>query len=796
MAGGISKPTLDSSVSQPLKNAETATTKAAADPENRADLLEEVARELDNAIAAVEQETGKSPSTPSSPSSSSPPEITVAKRMLDVAGGNCSCSGSAPVTVDEHENYLITGEGRKKQSMAIKASLALIREQAEAARDRLADVSAAGKPPAEAEDSNAETDEDRQERDEQLLAALRKNHGAIEESLQQGSEEAERLREESAATPYAFFGLQAKALVEQGFDPAIRRLEEGVPLTEAAPLRAKLQLVDERLRWVIAFLDKSEKQFQEMIELEEIMELTHQFRKMHQITVEDLPLPLSISGNSSDGDKSPYPKLACELTDAQVQEVIAAIKLKREVLRRLAELMQDDPTLRSRLLAQGESAKKIYREELTRLRNRQQQLAETLADQRKAKSDETPTEATAPELPPAFGDLLRRRMLASADQAASAIGDARVWLPRETPEDIRDTLEERLGELSNAIDQFSHTDPADAEAMAGAHRRLEEARKPYADFLDEARHINTIGSFFDYRIEDLETLSHELDTCASLAEFLHRNDGDRFLATFQEELNQDTRRTSLGLMEALGNLGGVEPEIDEKIESLETLLTEDLSDSQRQALESLEDHREAEAEGAKRQAATQLEEGVQLLDEAMLAFLEAQPPHESPESASAQALPDPTEFQIEDALEELLRKLEREARGLPPTTLGLENQANLQIKTDWQKTPQEKEQEQKEAEQRRQQQKQQAQQAARLAAEAQARANRRAASIAKGLQKAPVLPWKDRKLQEFDGRNDWNSLPSELQESITQDFDPSVPAEYRAAIQRYFRILSESSEAP
>ena len=73
-------------------------------------------------------------------------------------------------------------------------------------------------------------------------------------------------------------------------------------------------------------------------------------------------------------------------------------------------------------------------------------------------------------------------------------------------------------------------------------------------------------------------------------------------------------------------------------------------------------------------------------------------------------------------------------------------------------------------------------------------ANSKAQGIANHFERAPLVPWKDRRLLEFEGRNNWNTLPSELKQSLTQDFESTVPEEYREAIQRYFRIISEVNE--
>ena len=148
------------------------------------------------------------------------------------------------------------------------------------------------------------------------------------------------------------------------------------------------------------------------------------------ITVEDMPLALGISGNQAESDKSEYPSLKAELSDQAVQRVIAALKLKREVLKRLSAILQKDPALRARLLAQGQQSKKIYREELTRLRNRQKELAEVLAagvqpeedSEQRRDEDESVQEQLPESQATALDSIMRRRLLKFANQAANSLG--------------------------------------------------------------------------------------------------------------------------------------------------------------------------------------------------------------------------------------------------------------------------------------------------------------------------------------------------------------------------------------
>ena len=162
----------------------------------------------------------------------------------------------------------------------------------------------------------------------------------------------------------------------------------------------------------------------------------------------------------------------------------------------------------------------------------------------------------------------------------------------------------------------------------------------------------------------------------------------------------------------------------------------------------------------------------------------------------AQPLPDPSKDQIEAALAKMLADLEAESRKSSMTKLGIGMQANMKVETDWEKESKDKEKPKSEREALKQQQQQQmksAQQAAAAAGKAQQAANSRARDLAKQMMAKPTVPWKERDVAEFDGRNDWNTVPGQLKESLTQEFDSAVPEEFRSAIDDYFRIIAETN---
>ena len=763
------------SISESVQNAGTAASEAKTNNATRDRDLAEVDRELSNAIEKLKDAQDKASQNKSGSGSAPVSGPDVEKRKIDLTDGSdgeSSQSKSTQVVIDEFEDYLIAGDGQKKKQIAIQEVLDQLLESAQEGRNQIAGIlSVRGE--SKSEESNRA-----------LLERFEFSATPIVEILTEGIERAEELREVSAGTPYAFFGLQSKAIVETGFIPAAEAIEEGIPLKNADDLEKKLRFADERLRWIISLLNKSNSQFQEMIKMEEIVELTHQFRKMHQITLEDLPV---LSGEGCKSCKpGPYPQLKAELSDQDVQQVIAGLKLKREVLKRLAELLQDNPELRTRLLSQSEESGKIYREELSILRNRQRDLAEAGQSLLERKEGDP--------LPESFAASIQRRLLQLGNETTGAVGNARIWIPSGAPEDERKRFEEAISPFSDAIDQLTKVDLNDETEFGKAVSEVRSTGQDYEDVLTELEWKNT---YTENRLTDLEVITTELEPTEKLVQAWRARDGNRFLAQQQQELNGATNQIILGLMNSLGTISGVDTEVDRTIEQLDSLLTNELLLAQKMALSSLEDDKTEKAVRAKLLSVAAFENGVGMLDAAIVKFVEAQSKIESPPPPpGGQPLPDPSESEIAAALEELLRKLEEEARDTPETKLGIKAKSNLQIQTDWEKEQSEKEkkQERQEQAQRQQQQMKQAQQAARTAAKAQQMANSKAQGIANHFGKAPVVPWKDRRLLEFEGRNDWNTLPSELKQSLTQDFESTVPEEYREAIQRYFRIISEVNQ--
>ena len=703
-------------------------------------------------------------------------EQDLEKRRLDIAADAPpqSKSASAKVTVDEFAEYRIAGDGRKKQQIAIQEVLDLILKSAQAGRSGIAQ---AGTPPTAEEDAKHA---------EKYSAQVATKAVEIQAVLKVGANAAEELRKRSEGTPYSFFGLQAKAMVETGFTPALEAITAAVAAATTPVKAQQWLLADERLRWVINLLVKNQQQFEQMIAYQEVLELTYEFKKMHEITVEDM------SPSKKCCRSGPYAKLKEEFSDAQVQQEIAKLKLKREVLKRLSELLQKNPELRARHLAQTSESSKIYREELSRLRNRQQDLAEAIL---------ILTPKPLQLLPPTFSGMIQQRLRSFSSNTTEALGLARIWIPTDTPPASRRELENALGQLSQVVEQLATENPLAENAFEPAVESVRKTKLAMEQILAQPQWKDDHADYSNYRIEDLAGISTELDACVALAKSLRNQTGHLFLSQLQNELNTETRTITLGMMEQLGSISGVSPTADKTIEELAKLLPEHLYPTQQQASDFLAAKDLPPALTAAHEATATLEKATRLLDSSITEFIRTKSAQDAlsqqakPPATAANPLPDPTEAEVEKTLAALLRSMEEESRKSSNFKLGIGSESNLKTKDDWEKqskNPAQEKSEKQALDEQRKQQMQQAQQAATAAGKAQQIANFKAQEIANQLGQNPAAPWREQSIVQFEGRNDWNTIKSQLKESLTQDIDSTVPEGYRTAIEDYFRDISKT----
>lgn len=247
---------------------------------NSASQLQQAEEQIDKAINAIGKAQEKSRNENNRPSAIPPAEKQVKKRKLDITQNQPpSKSKPAEVVVDEYAQHFLAGDGLKKKQIAIQEVLDEILKNAQKGRQLTAKICF----------NDALKEKNVARTGEGLKKASREVSPKLIVILKNGVNRAEQLRKLSADTPYSFFGLQSKAMVENGFLPAIKAMEEALNNPKPDLIKEKLDSIDERLRWVIALLKKTESQFESMIKMEEIADLTHKFKKMHTLTIEDMP---------------------------------------------------------------------------------------------------------------------------------------------------------------------------------------------------------------------------------------------------------------------------------------------------------------------------------------------------------------------------------------------------------------------------------------------------------------------------------------------------------------------------
>jgi len=609
-------------------------------------------------------------------------------------------------------------------------------------------------------------------------------------ALKKGTKGAGELSRRSEGTPYSFFGIHAKAMVEAGFSPALESVESASELVDPENIFKKLQLADERLRWVIGLLKQNKERLEKMIEYEEVLKLAHQFKKMHQITIEDMP------PSACDCRLGPYPKLKLEFGDQEIQGLIAHLKLKREALKRLSALLEKNPELRARYLAQSKASGGIYREELSRLRNQQLVLADGM-------SLYLPADIVKREkgIPKPWNGMLQRRLLKFTEQTTEALGISRIWIPTDTPAVQRKELESSLAMLSQAVEKLSQSDPLNEEQFTQAVNAVQKLGREMIDILDGPWWKEKQEEYTRFRFEDLQGMSKELYACASLAKSLRQKKGYQILRQLQEELNSETFSITLGMMSSLSEISGVSPKADKAIDELDKLLVDHLYPRQKRVMGFLDGEVGDRAFVAMQSVSTTLEKVTHLLDSAIVEFVRAKDEQEAlaqrPQAeGEVRVLPDPTEAAIEELIAQMLRKLEEESRKPSLNKLGIGVEKNFEIEQDWLKPSSggKPKSERAELERQKEQQMEAAEEAMRMAGKAQQMANQQAQKLAQEMKGKPVVSWEERQVSAFEGRNNWNTIPSQLKKSLTQDFDTAVPEEFREAIDNYFRMISKVNE--
>lgn len=463
------------------------------------------------------------------------------------------------------------------------------------------------------------------------------------------------------------------------------------------------------------------------------------------------------------------------------------------MLKRLSELLQENPELRAKMLTQQESNGDIFRNEFSTLRNRQ------LAVLGLTKDLDGEEEALRKKLE----NVLKSSLLEFSDQTTQAMGNAQIWIPKEATEEQRNNLNDAFSNLSNTAEKLAMAPIGEYPKVREQFEQIAKDKAAIETLLADEKITSLNSDFTGIRQADLKAMQGSLDRNLKILGFLEEKKYSEALTLLQKEINADTTEAVFALSMELSKLSGMSQELDDKIDALMDITEVELMPAQESAVEKLESEKPVTAVPHQEKSAELLYDSVKLLDKVITEFVVAKSKIESdPPPEGSTPAQDPTEAEIQRELEKALAALEKETRGSDEKKLelGIGSMTNLQMKSDWQKENKSEEEKKKMEEQRRQmqqksqQQKQQAQKAQRAAAMAQHTANQQRSRLNQKLKKQVAVPWKKNDPKSFGGTATWNKLASELKRSLTQDNESDVPEQYRESIEQYFRDIAESSE--
>lgn len=465
------------------------------------------------------------------------------------------------------------------------------------------------------------------------------------------------------------------------------------------------------------------------------------------------------------------------------------LKLKREVLKRLSDILQDRPDLRAKMLTTfSPTGGGIFRDLLSGLRDRQLELAEM----NKNLDDKDETRKI-------LSNVLKKRLVDFSSQTTNAMGNATIWIPEEANDEQRKKLTKAFSDLSNVAVDLAETPMKNISELENNFKELIKAREYTKEVVYDDDIVKLDVTFVDIRLSDLEAMNTSIKSNATLLKYLSESDYKAFAIKMQKELNAETVNTVFKLSAELAEISGVSDKADEAAEKLSELMEQDLIQTQSKAL----DHKllpwAKNAIPHQEKAAEIMKESVGILDLAIVEYVkEKNKIEEVPEGSESRG--DPSEESIMEKLQETLAAMEEEVRQprAKKMSLGIGETLNLKLKKDWETASKE---EKKEIEKKRRkmqktkkEQEAQAKKAQRSAAEAQKIASGNREAISERLYKDVAIPWENRNEQTFDGGNNWNQLSSELKESLNQDVDSDIPDAYREAIEQYFREIADKNK--
>lgn len=303
--------------------------------------------QLDYSVKVADSSNQKSSSN--QPTAEDAPAGNMTKRSLKIGGGSVAQTEPRPINFSSKE-IINEVEPKQKKTLAIESAFeTLKRYTAEA----LSHTGAARKPPI----IPGQTLD---------LKPLFSNIGAARQAIETAGRAVNQIAEQAPGTPYAFLSLQLQTITTNYLEPAdkklndaVRNCPEGLPPREIHRMNAETYL--NRAMAQINTLEGEMTQIRSKVETEVTMT---KMMTMYLAQVEDIPALLQ-SGNGT-----PYQRSPGEVDRAQAEAALAKLEALKEVYQKTAELLQQNPELWQRYMDKSKDETTIFRDELEGLAHR------------------------------------------------------------------------------------------------------------------------------------------------------------------------------------------------------------------------------------------------------------------------------------------------------------------------------------------------------------------------------------------------------------------------------------------
>jgi hypothetical protein len=677
-----------------------------------------------------------------------PPPNEMSKRMLDA--GQCSACKPRNISVDEFAGTY-EGEKRKKLEVAIDPVLKRLDEllaHAQMKTDSLKQPAASegGLQPDHTESLNG------------AKAHLKDAGIAVAD-----------LKSRTSNTPYTFIGLQLHNISEAHITPAGKALDYIVlPPSSTESNVAHLEKASfhiARARQMLADLTKT---YETVKRDQQVADALQKLSRMHQIFIEDTQALLG----SSKGKINDYDRKIAEVDDAYAEKLREMLEQKKKIMAELAKLLADDPRMLRRYLAMLEMQGTTYRDQVTLLAERQKEI-----QQQVAKWNATP-EAERTALLDQWRPEYASRQSEVVESAAKLREDMETWLPLDVKPDSP-RVQEALAQAEKVVQLTTEcAEPGATNAAAQALAELLVLRQTLPD-LGQINSSNRarMTSYVANRLTDVESLITAHSGQTKVSESLAGGDFPKAAEIVQHRITQDTMTVADKIDLASQQVSRMSDEIAAKAMALNNIVEEDIVTPQRASVDHLAARKMPPAQESLDPIPPAFALAETTFDELMrmiIAKLDEAP------APNADGVGEPP------GADELLAMLEDEMKaceglGIPCRPL------NVTVLRDWMKPGSGNGQGMGRA---------QAQAAQAQAEQGKAQTEKLEKKARESAQKALAEARKqdsDNKGAAVSRGEAWNKLVSKLQKDLLQGRDNTPPEQYRAAIENYFKTITESS---